>query len=150
MTISIIKNNLVLSYWVLDANYNFIYANCGVKGKSSDCGVFQETAFYKSLADNQLNWPSPDPIRQDGPNMPYVLVADSGFALTENMMKSYPGNHDVGTTRRIFNYRLSRARRIVENVFGILDVVFRIFRTPTTLQPYNAEVVMACVTFIIF
>lgn len=102
--------------------------------------------FYKALADNQLNWPTPDPIRQDGPNMPYVLVGDSAFALTEKMMKPYPGNHDVGTTRRIFNYRLSRARRIVENVFGILGVVFRIFRTPITILPFNAElVVMACV-----
>ncbi|XP_013187794.2 uncharacterized protein LOC106132806 [Amyelois transitella] len=131
---------------IVDANYNFIYANCGAKEKSSDSGVFQETAFYKALADNQLNWPTPDPIRQDGPNMPYVLVGDSAFALTENMMKPYPGNHDVGTTRRIFNYRLSRARRIVENVFGILGVVFRIFRTPITILPCNAElVVMACI-----
>lgn len=79
----------------------------------------------------------------------YVLITilyDSAFALTENMMKPYLGNHDVGTIRRIFNYRLARARRFIENVFGILGVVFRIFRTPITLQPSNAEVVvMACV-----
>lgn len=131
---------------IVDANYNFIYANIGAKGKSSDSGVFQKTAFHRALADNQLNWPDPEQILHDGPNMPFVLVGDSAFALTENMMKPYAGSHEEGTTKRIFNYRLSRARRVVENVFGILCVIFRIFRTPIALELANAEVVvMGCV-----
>jgi len=41
---------------------------------------------------------------------------------------------------------LSRARRVVENVFGILSAVFRVFRKPMLLEPKKAElVVMACV-----
>lgn len=131
---------------IVDAEYNFIYANCGAKGKSSDSGVFQETSFYKAMAENRLNWPEPEPLRHDEPNMPFVLVGDSAFALTENMMKPCPGNHEVGNIKRIFNYRLSRARRIVENVFGIMCVVFRLFRNTISLRPANAEVVvMACV-----
>lgn len=131
---------------IVDADYNIIYANCGAKGKSSDSGVFQETAFYKALTENQLNWPDPEPIQESGPSMPFVLVGDSAFALTDNMMKPYPGNHEAGTMKRVFNYRLSRARRIVENVFGILSVVFRVFRAPIALRPDNVELfVMACV-----
>ncbi|CAH2088473.1 unnamed protein product [Euphydryas editha] len=61
-------------------------------------------------------------------------------------MKPYPGIHERRNKKRIFNYRLSRARRIIENDFGILCVVFRVFTKPIPLKPANCElVVIACV-----
>nr|CAI5846697.1 unnamed protein product [Callosobruchus analis] len=36
-------------------------------------------------------------------------------------MKPYSGVLSRGSIERIFNYRLSRARRVVENVFGIIE-----------------------------
>ena len=42
---------------------------------------------------------------------------------------------------RIFNYHLSRARQISENVFGILAARFGVFRTPIHLSPDNAVIV---------
>lgn len=51
--------------------------------------------------------------------MPFMIVVDDAFPLNKHIMKPYS---QVGLTpeSRIFNYRLSRARRIVENAFGIL------------------------------
>lgn len=47
--------------------------------------------------------------------------------------------------KRLFHYRLSRARRTVENEFGILVGRFRIFHTKTSFQPANAtEIVLRC------
>ena len=55
-------------------------------------------------------------------------------------MKPYSGHHEKGSKERICNYRFSRGRRVVENLFGILASVFRIFR-----EPNKAEIItLAC------
>lgn len=66
--------------------------------------------------------------------IPYFFVADSAFALDKNVMKPYSGNHSKGTPERIFNYRLSIARRIVESALGIASSVFRVLRKPMILK----------------
>lgn len=66
--------------------------------------------------------------------------------LKDNIMKPYPGSQEKGSVKRLFNYRLSRARRVVENVFGIMSAVFRVLRRPMFLEPNKAEiVVLTCV-----
>jgi hypothetical protein len=42
-------------------------------------------------------------------------------------MKPYATDLNKGSPKRVFNYRLARARRIVENALGLLVAVFRIF-----------------------
>ena len=44
-------------------------------------------------------------------------------------MKPYP-DHSIPLDEIIFNYRCSRAKRIIENAFGIATSRFRIFRRP--------------------
>jgi hypothetical protein len=73
-------------------------------------------------------------------------VADGAFALNTNIMKPFPGKQDVGTPKRIFNQRLSSARVVVENVFGIVSSVFRILRKPISLDVENASLItMPCI-----
>ena len=63
-------------------------------------------------------------------------------------MKPFP-SRCLTRPERIFNYRLSRARRTVENAFGILANRFRVFHIAICLQPDNAEsaAIAACILY---
>jgi hypothetical protein len=78
-------------------------------------------------------------------DLPYVFVGDEAFVLRQDFLKPF-SQKNLNTERRIFNYRLSRARGIVENVFGILASRFRIFHTEINLRLDSIETtVLACV-----
>ena len=81
---------------------------------------------------------------ESGVSLPYMIIADDAFPLQENIMKPYP-HRNLDPAERIFNYRLSRARRVVENVFGILANRFRVFQAPIALEPEKIEmIILAC------
>lgn len=108
-----------------DANYKITYMDVGCKGRVADGGVFSQCTLADALARNTLNIPSEKPLTQNGKPVPHVIVADDAFPLTTRIMKPYPYRNLSGP-ERVYNYRLSRARRIVENVFGIMSARFRI------------------------
>ena len=66
------------------------------------------------------------------------IYVDVAFPLRTNLMKPYPFRN-LSHDKRVFNYRLSRARRIVENAFGILAQRLRVFLSPIQVAPENVE-----------
>lgn len=119
--------------------------DAGCQGRISDGGVFQNCQLHKLLKNNSLSLPSPKQLYGRNKEVPYFFIGDGAFCLNENIMKPFPGVHKKGTPERIFNYRLCRARRVVENVFGILSSVFRVLRKPTLLQPEKAELIVLAI-----
>ncbi|KAH9629006.1 hypothetical protein HF086_007491 [Spodoptera exigua] len=75
--------------------------------------------------------------------MPYTIVADAAFPLKTYLLKPYSKAKLVNNdSNKVFNYRLSRARRTVENAFGILRARFRIFQGPMQVQPDMADIIV--------
>ncbi|CAI6352960.1 unnamed protein product [Macrosiphum euphorbiae] len=59
-------------------------------------------------------------------------------------LRPYPGR-GLTNTRRIFNYRLSRARRTVECAFGVLSNKWRVLHTPLLVEPdFADDIIKAC------
>lgn len=123
-----------------------MFADIGCQGRMSDGGVLRNSVLWDKMNENTLNLPNPHPLPGRQANVPYVFVADSAFALSDTVMKPYPGNHPEQSKKRNFNRALSKARVKVENVFGIMTSVFRVFKHPMLLQPDKASIVtMTCV-----
>lgn len=131
---------------LVDHDYNFVYVDIGAPGRISDGGVFRNSSLWRQLISNDLNLPPACPLPGRALNVPYVFVGDGAFALSSNVMKPYAGHHQSGSVKQLFNYRLSSSRVVVENAFGVLSAVFRVFKKPMAMQPEKATLVtMACV-----
>ena len=59
----------------------------------------------------------------------YILVGDEAFPFQSWLLRPYLGQ-GIPEEQRIFNYKLSRARWVIENAFGILAPSWRVFRQP--------------------
>ena len=139
-------------------DYKIVYADVGAQGRISDGGVWRDCSLNQALSRNLLHLPAPRPLplsqdpkwlhleQEDQVDLPFVFVADSAFPLTRYCLKPYP-DRQSDDRKRIFNYRLSRFRRVSENAFGILVNVFGIFRTTIDLPPDKCiKLVLAAVT----
>ena len=141
---------------LVDANYKFIYVDVSCQGRLSDGGVFKNTSFYKLLINGKLNLPEPRQLpiisghndsflnhAEERPMLPYIYVGDDAFSLSIHCMKPY-AQQGLSNSKRIFNYRLSWARRTTENAFGILVHRFRALLSRLNLCPQTAtKVVLA-------
>ena len=112
---------------VCDSNYKFTMVDIGDSGRNSDGGVFSSCNLGIAISEDKLNIPEAESIWGSEFKFPFVFVGDEAFPLRTNLMKPYPRD-SLAMEERVFNYRLSRCRRIIENTFGILVSRFRIFR----------------------
>uniref|UniRef100_A0A672HXZ0 DDE Tnp4 domain-containing protein n=1 Tax=Salarias fasciatus TaxID=181472 RepID=A0A672HXZ0_SALFA len=133
---------------LVDAEYRFRVIQVGDFGRASDGGVYAGSALGVGMASGTLQVPpdAPLPGGNAAVNVPYVMVGDAAFPLKTYLMRPYPGD-TLTHKRRVFNYRLSRARMVVECAFGILASRWRILHRRINLHPEKVDsvVVAACI-----
>ena len=114
---------------VCDAKYCFTFVDIGDYGSLNDASILSETAFGQAFENSPTNFNVPCPTLHGTETLPYVLIGDDIFPLKPWLMKPFPGK-GLSEPQKVYNYRLSRGRRTIENTFGILAARWRIFRTP--------------------
>lgn len=132
---------------VVDANAKFIFIDIGDFGRHCDGGILRESNFGKLLDNNKLLLPPPRKIHKNVEDeFPFVFVADEAYPLKKNLMRPF-ARKQLTNSKRIYNYRHSRARRIVECAFGILTKRFNVFENKMLVNPEKATIITqaACV-----
>ena len=131
---------------VADSKYRFVYVNVGSFGKDCDSSIFKQSTLWNSVITNTLQLPDEKCLPgSESPKVPYFFVGDEAFGLHKHLLRPYGGTH-LTLEKRIFNYRLCRARRYVECAFGILSNKWRIFHRPINVDPdFAVDIIKACI-----
>jgi hypothetical protein len=79
--------------------------------------------------------------------MPFVIIGDEAFPLQKHVMRPYPGRKAT-LAQDAYNYRHSRARRIVECAFGILAARWRVFHTRIAVLPSTVNLIVQSTTIL--
>lgn len=102
----------------------------------------EATTFYKRLQSQTLNLPKPTECEK---NLDFMFIGYEAFALEENLLKLFP-QKTLNYERRIYNYRLSRARNVVENAFGLIANRFCILLTSININPNDTKYIVLAIS----
>ena len=135
----------IVLFALVDCEYRFLWADVEGNGAASDAQIYNASELKNGLeADDIAGWPRPEPLPNDTEDVPYFLIGDDAFALRTYLMKPYSSRR-LTREETIFNYRLTMARRVVENSFGILANRFQVLLTTMQHLPETVRlIVKAC------
>ena len=132
-----------------DANYKYIMVNVGSYGKDSDAGVFENCPLRKAIESGSIVLPKESTLPGSTITAPYVFLGDEAFPLTEYLMRPFPrAQLQEGEENDMFNYRLCRARMVVECSFGAIASKFRILQKAIETNVENAVHIVKAVTLL--
>eukprot|EP00794_Sanderia_malayensis_P002882 gene2882-3334_t len=98
------------------------------------------------MDDKSIGFPISEELGDSCLKCHYHVIGDDAFPLRNDIMKPFPFRQPVHE-QQISNYRLSSARRVVENAFGILANRFRVLLTKIALEPKKAEKVVLAISY---
>lgn len=130
---------------LVDADYKFMWTHVGGCGSQSDAQIYNDSELRECLEDGSNGLPPPSPLPNDDQDFSYFLLGDDTFGLRTYLMKPYSGQN-LTREEMIANYRISRARRVVENAFGILAQRWSVLLSTMQQLPVTVQtIVEACV-----
>lgn len=137
------KFHSIILMAVADAKYKFLYVDVGAEGGAGDGGTWIKCNLHHAIEQNRVGFPEDSTLPNDDTPIPFHIIADDAFALKTTLMKPYSHTSQVHH-EKIYSYRLSRARRVVENAFGILQMRLRFFGTTIQQEPKVVKLLTMC------
>jgi len=98
-----------------DAPYRFITVDVGAYGKQQDCGIFRHSYLYQLLSNNNFNMTQGKKLPPSDVKLPFVILWDGAYPLLSYLIRPYY-RRPLTETRTLFNYCISRGRRVVKTL----------------------------------
>lgn len=105
---------------VADAHYKFVYVSVGGQGRLSDGGLFAYSVLHRAM--------------DAGLSCRTCLLQIMHSPYAHDLQKPF-SHRQLDHDQRIYNYRLLRAREVVETHLAFLPTGSRVFRTTISLDP---------------
>lgn len=112
-------------------------------GSLNDAGVFYNSDIRQAIVNGILNFPRRI-IEGTGISRLFFL-GDAGFGLEDYLLVPFSRMRNLLPEMRLFNYRQSRARRIIECAFGLLKIKWKAFEKPLGFSVPHSEIVIMSV-----
>jgi hypothetical protein len=105
--------------------------------------IYNDAQLKECAENGTLGLPVPEPLLNHTQDVPYFFIGDDAIGLRPSMTKPY-GYIGLQNDECI-NNRLSRAKKAVENAFGILASRFQVLLTTMQHEPSTVQlIVKAC------
>ncbi|CAG7815960.1 unnamed protein product [Allacma fusca] len=104
-----------IAFAACDADGIVTYVKAGIPGRANDSTIFRSSQLFEKI--QRDGFPTSSRFHQNV-RIPYHVIGDSAFRLESWCLKPYTHRSELSPAKTYFNSRLSRARRIIENVFG--------------------------------
>lgn len=130
----------IILFASVNAHGKFTFIDVGKNGRINDSTIYKEGPLYESIQNGSLNIPQGRKLQQN--YISYFFIGDDAFPISKNLMKPFNPNLHLTVAQQVFNYRLSRARMIVECVFGRLAARFLIFHQPIETDLNTTELII--------
>ena len=119
---------------VCDAEYKFTPVDIGGTGRQSDGSVYANSHLDYVIENGLFSILQPSKLLQSERTLPYVFIGDDAFGLKNHLIKRYTFQN-LSYAARVFSYRSSRARIVIENAFGVVVSRFRVLHRPIIAKP---------------
>lgn len=103
-----------------------------------------QSAFKKMIRSKQMKLPPKCHIEGMEKDFSFFFAGDAAFQRSQHMMASLKGKF-LAPEKKIYNYRLSRARKSIESSFGMLCQRYEVFTGPLKVSiPLAKSIVLSC------
>ncbi|XP_043471848.1 protein ALP1-like [Leptopilina heterotoma] len=129
---------------ICDPEYRFTWIDIGDYGSLNDASVFNASGFGQELEAGRYPLPEGKPLSGMNEQIPYFFIGNEAFGLRSYLMRPYSKRYLKYDDQKLFNYRLSHARTIIEDTFGILVTVWRILQTTLSFKLRTSILIVKC------